>query len=129
MQLRIVITRPLWPGGRGRTMAQPGLRAGRARQRRLSAAWIFFLVISAANPLTSVVGAAPLGIVNGNGAGLPAAYVVVTLLLLCFAVGYAAISRRVVNTGAYYSYIAQGVGRPPAIGAAMLAIVAYAINV
>ena len=65
----------------------------------------------------------------GNGAGLPAAYLVATLLVLCFAVGYAAISRRVINTGAFYTYIARGIGRPPAIGAAMLAVAAYALNV
>jgi amino acid transporter len=52
-----------------------------------------------------------------------------TVILLCFAAGYAAISRRVINTGAFYTYIARGIGRPPAIGAAMLAVAAYGVNV
>jgi amino acid transporter len=113
-------------------MAQPRPGADAARQpghQRLSTAWIFFLVISAASPLTSFVGTAPLGFVQGNGAGLPAAYAAVTAILLCFAVGYAAISRRVINTGAFYTYIARGIGRPPAIGAALLAVVAYIVNI
>jgi cation diffusion facilitator CzcD-associated flavoprotein CzcO/amino acid transporter len=97
--------------------------------RRLSTAWIFFLVVSAASPLTSLVGSTSLAFVQGNGAGLPAAFAGVTLLLLCFAVGYAAISRRVINTGAFYTYVARGIGRPPAIGAGLLAIVAYTVNV
>jgi amino acid transporter len=75
------------------------------------------------------VGTASLAFVQGNGAGLPAAYLGVTLVLLCFAVGYAAISRRLINTGAFYTYIARGIGRPPAIGAGLLAVVAYTVNV
>jgi amino acid transporter len=105
-----------------RSAAEPG------RQRRLSTAWVFFLVVSAASPVTSLLGAVPLGFINGNGAGLPAAFAVVTVVLICFAVGYAAISRRVINTGAYYTYIAQGIGRPPAVGAALLAVAAYTVN-
>jgi cation diffusion facilitator CzcD-associated flavoprotein CzcO/amino acid transporter len=89
---------------------------------------VFFLVVSAASPITSLLGAVPLGFVSGNGPGLPAAFAVVTVVLICFAVGYAAISRRVINTGAYYTYIAQGIGRPPAIGAALLAVTAYTVN-
>jgi amino acid transporter len=104
-------------------------RPGPDRPRRLSLAWVFLLVVSAASPLTSLLGAVPLGFVQGNGAGLPAAYVVVTLVLVCFAVGYAAISRRVINTGAFYTYIAQGIGRPPAIGAGLLAVAAYTVNI
>lgn len=112
-------------------MAQSGhqSRTSRPRARRLSTAWVLFLVISAASPLTSFAGTAPLAFVQGNGAGLPAAYLVVTIVLLCFAVGYAAISRRVINTGAFYTYVAQGIGRPPAIGAALLAVVAYTVNI
>ena len=108
-------------------MAQPV--PGDRRRQRLSAAWVFFLVVSAAGPLTSFLGVVPLGFVDGNGAGLPAAYLVATLLLICFAVGYAAISRRVINTGAFYTYIARGIGRPPAIGAALVAVVAYMVNI
>ena len=72
----------------------------RLRRRPLSTVWIFLLVVSAAGPLTSVVGVTSLGFTRGNGAGLPAAYALMTVVMLCFAVGYAAISRRVINTGA-----------------------------
>ncbi len=98
------------------------------RRGRLSTTWVFFLVVSAASPVTSLLGAVPLGFKNGNGAGLPAAFAVVTVILICFAVGYAAISRRVLNTGAFYTYIAQGIGRPVGIGAALLAVAAYTVN-
>jgi cation diffusion facilitator CzcD-associated flavoprotein CzcO/amino acid transporter len=91
--------------------------------------WVVILVVSAASPVTSLLGAVAVGFASGNGIGLPAAFAMVTVILLCFAVGYAAISRRVINTGAFYAYIAQGIGRPVAIGAGLLAVFAYTVNV
>ncbi len=108
-------------------MAQRPWAAQARRRPRLSTVLVFFLVTSAAGPLASIVGTVPLGFVQ-DGAGLPAGFLVGTLILLCFAVGYAAISRRMINTGAFYSYIARGIGRPPAIGAAFLAVVSYFVN-
>src|SRR5262249_39522236 len=103
--------------------------SARSPRRPLSTVWIFLLVISAAGPLTSVVGVTSLGFSRGNGAGLPAAYALMTVVMLCFAVGYAAISRRLINTGAFYTYVARGIGRPPAIGVGLVAVVAYVVDV
>jgi len=54
---------------------------------------VVFLVVSAASPVTSLLGALAVGFTTGNGAGLPAAFAIVTVILLCFAVGYGAIAR------------------------------------
>ncbi len=91
----------------------------------LSTPRIVFLVVAAAAPMAAMVGNVPLALKLGNGPGLPAAFVLATFILLCFSVGYAAMSRRVVNTGAFYTYVARGLGRPPAVGAALLALVSY----
>jgi len=84
-------------------------------------------VIAAAAPMAAMVGNTPLALLYGNGPGLPIAYAIATVALLCFSVGYAAMSRRVVNTGAFYTYVARGLGRPPAVGAAYLAVVSYTV--
>jgi amino acid transporter len=96
------------------------------RRGTLSTARVVFLVIAAAAPLAAMVGIVPLALVYGNGAGMPAAFLLATVILLCFSVGYAAMSRHVVNTGAFYTYVARGLGRPPALGAAYLAVLSYA---
>jgi len=97
------------------------------RERRtLSTQRIVFLVIAAAAPLAAMIGNVPLALLYGNGAGLPVAYVVAALVLLCFSVGYAAMSRRVVNTGAFYTYIARSLGKEAGVGAAYLALFSYA---
>jgi len=94
-------------------------------RRRLSTGRVVFLVIAAAAPMAAMVGNVPLAVLYGNGAGLPAAYLIASLVLLCFSVGYAAMSRRVVNTGAFYTYIARALGKPAGVGSAYLAVVSY----
>ena len=81
---------------------------------------IAFLVISAAAPLTAMAGGAPVAMLLGNGPGIPAAYVVVSVILLIFSVGYTAMARHHTSTGAFYSFVARGL-RQPAGGAAAMA--------
>ena len=76
------------------------LRAG-----RLGALAIAFFVISAAAPLTGMAGGAPFAMLLGNGSGVPTSYLLVTLLMLVFAVGYVAMSRHHTSSGAFYAYI------------------------
>lgn len=67
----------------------------------------------------------PLAFTLGNGVGVPGMFVFAGLVLLCFSVGYAAMSRRIVNTGGFYTYLSMGLGRPLAVGGGLLAVVAY----
>ena len=53
---------------------------------------VAFFVISAAAPLTAMAGGAPVAMLLGNGPGIPLAYVVVSVILLIFAVGYTAMA-------------------------------------
>jgi len=95
------------------------------QRRVLSTRSVVFLVIAAAAPLTAMVGNLPIALARGNGAGIAGAFLIATLTLLCFAVGYAEISRRVVSTGAFYTYVALGLGKRTGISAAFIAVVAY----
>ena len=86
---------------------------------------IVLLVIAAAAPLAAVVGTVPLAFALGNGAGVPGMFVFAGLVLLAFSVGYAAMSRRIVNAGGFYTYISLGLGRPLAVGGGLVAFIAY----
>jgi amino acid transporter len=46
-------------------------------------------------------------------------------VLLCFSVGYAAMSRQVVNAGGFYTYLSCGIGRVPAISGGLVAVISY----
>jgi amino acid transporter len=92
---------------------------------KLSTPKIVFLVVAAAAPMASMVGTVPLAFAIGNGPGFPAMFVFAGLTLLCFSVGYATMSRRIVNVGGFYTYLAAGLGRIPAVGGGLVAVLAY----
>jgi amino acid transporter len=86
---------------------------------------IVFMVVAAAAPLTVIAGTVPIGIAAGNGAAFPASYLVCTVVLLFFAVGFTAMAKHVTGAGAFYTYITQGLGRHLGLGAAFLALLSY----
>lgn len=86
---------------------------------------IVFMVVAAAAPLTVIAGTVPLGISVGNGAAYPASYIVCTVVLLLFAVGFTTMAKHVPGAGAFYTYITQGLGRHTGLGSAFLALLSY----
>ncbi|WP_349898049.1 APC family permease [Parafrigoribacterium soli] len=92
---------------------------------RLGTIGIVFFVVAAAAPLVGMTGAVPVAVVAGNGAAAPGAYLVVGITLLLFSVGYAAMSQRVTNAGAFFAYIGRGLGRNAGIASAFVSILAY----
>ncbi|WP_187968906.1 APC family permease [Aquibium microcysteis] len=95
------------------------------RKNSLGLIAVTFMVISAAAPLTGIAGAMPIAFMLGNGAGIPATFVFVTLLMLAFSAGYVAMARHVKNAGAFYAYAAHGLGGRVAGAIAIVALVAY----
>lgn len=86
---------------------------------------IVFFVVAAAAPLVGMTGALPPAIALGNGAAAPGAYLVVGLTLLLFSVGYAAMSHRVTNAGAFFTYVGRGLGPQAGLASAFVSILAY----
>ncbi|WP_162231770.1 APC family permease [Leucobacter celer] len=95
------------------------------RSGAVGAPAIAFFVIAAAAPLTCVMGITPLLIGYGVGMSAPLIYILIGLVLLLFAVGYVAMSRRIRNAGSMYAYIAQGLGPSWGAGASFVALAAY----
>ncbi|MCU1403010.1 MAG: family permease [Microbacteriaceae bacterium] len=95
------------------------------RHGRLGVIGIVFFVVAAAAPLVGMTGAVPVAILLGNGAAAPGAYLVVGITLLLFSVGYAAMSQRVTNAGAFFAYVGRGLGRHAGIASAFVSILAY----
>lgn len=105
-----------------------GAARGAAPLRQSLTAWrLVLLVVAAAAPMAAVVGLVPVGFALGNGAGLPFTVLVVSLVLGLFSVGYSAMSRRVVSTGAFYTYVTRGLGGVLGLGAAFMALISYTV--
>ncbi|MFD7999519.1 APC family permease [Streptomyces mirabilis] len=98
--------------------------------RQTLGAWhLILLVVAAAAPMAAVVGIVPVAFAFGNGAELPLTVLGVSLVLALFSVGYSAMSRRIVSTGAFYSYVTHGLGGVAGLGAAFVAMVSYVVVV
>lgn len=108
-------------------LESPGVEASAKRMLTgsLGVTAIVFMVVAAASPLTVVGGAAPLGILLGNGVGFPALYAISAIVLLLFSVGLAAMARHVPKPGAFFTYAGYGLGRSTGLAAAWVAMLTY----
>lgn len=94
-------------------------------KRKLGVLSVAFLVVAASAPLTVVAGGVTTALAVTGSTGIPFGYIVLTVALLLFAVGYAAMSRFVTNAGAFYAYISQGLSRALGVGSSLIALVSY----
>jgi amino acid transporter len=99
--------------------------SGKLHRRALGVPDLVFFIVAASAPLTAVAGGqAATYLVTGNK-GVPFMFIPLGIVLALFAVGYAAMSRHVSNAGAFYAYVARGLGKVQAVGAAFIALIAY----
>ncbi|MGA5362328.1 APC family permease [Streptomyces purpurascens] len=95
------------------------------RADRLGTGGLLLSVLAATAPLMVVAGVMPTTFAVMGIVGQPLLFVVLGVVLILFSVGYAEMSRHVHNAGAFYAYIARGLGGTAGAGAALVALVAY----
>ncbi|MFI5592611.1 APC family permease [Amycolatopsis sp. NPDC051758] len=93
--------------------------------RRLGAAQIVFFVVAAAGPLYAIAGGVSATYAVTGSIGVPLSFVLLAPVLALFAVGYAAMSRYITNAGAFYPYVAHGIGRSAGTAVAYVTVLAY----
>ncbi|WHS28889.1 APC family permease [Auritidibacter ignavus] len=93
--------------------------------RRIGTVSLVLVIIAASAPLTVMAGGIPTNYAVSGMLGVPQTYIVLGLLLVVFAVGFAAMSRHLHNAGAFYAYVSAGLGLRQGIAAAILALVSY----
>ncbi|WP_217375714.1 APC family permease [Paenarthrobacter ureafaciens] len=81
-------------------------------------------VLAFSSPLTTVAGTLPVMLLF-SGHTAPGIYLLVTLMLLIFSVGFVRMSRSVEAPGGFYSFVTAGLGKPAGLGGALLALVGY----
>jgi amino acid transporter len=97
---------------------------GQLKRGVLGTGGLVFMVLAAAAPLTVMAGVAPLGLMIG-GVGAPVAYLAAGAVLIVFAVAFTRMTKYVSGGGAFYAYIAKGLGSGWGLAAALLALVSY----
>ena len=92
---------------------------------RLGVPAVLAFILAGVAPLTVAAGLIPAAYATTGLTGIPAGFLVIAVVLAVFATGYMAMSRNIVNAGAFYAFIAQGIGRAAGVAAALVALAAY----
>ncbi|KPC74254.1 amino acid permease, partial [Thermoactinomyces vulgaris] len=69
--------------------------------------------LTAATPLTVIAGGVVVMFALAGQIGIPLGYLIIAACLWLFSVGYTTMSRHITNAGAFYAFIARGIGRIP----------------
>jgi amino acid transporter len=105
--------------------AKPSAVSRALARDRLGVPAVLFFVLAGVAPLTVAAGLIPSAYATTGLTGIPAAFIVIALVLALFAAGYVAMTRHITNAGAFYAFIARGLGRPAGVAAALVALLAY----
>ena len=88
---------------------------------------VIFMAVATAAPITAMVGNVPIAVGFGNGSHAPAGYIVATVVLSLFAIGYATMAKHITATGAFYGFISHGLGKIVGMGSGALITMAYVV--
>jgi amino acid transporter len=88
---------------------------------------VLFLTVTGAAPESAMLGNVPFAAGYGTGIHTPAAFLLATIVLTIFCVGYAAMATKVSSVGGFYSFIAQGLGREIGMSAGLTSLACYSI--
>lgn len=99
----------------------------RLKPNSLGLLGVVFMVVATAAPIAAMTANVPIGVGFGSGIGTPATYLLVTIILTIFAVGYVTMARYITATGAFYAYISHGLGTVVGMASGLLAVMAYIV--
>jgi amino acid transporter len=88
---------------------------------------VLFLTVTGAAPESAMLGNVPFAAGFGNGLYVPAAFLLATIVLTIFSVGYAAMASKVSSVGGFYSFISLGLGRDVGMAAGIASLASYSV--
>ena len=104
----------------------PARENGALAKNALGLPQVLFCIVTGAAPLAAMMFNVPVA-VSGGGYAVPAAFIVATVALTIFSVGYIEMSRRMTSAGGFYTFISHGLGRVPGMGSGALIAFCYII--
>ena len=113
---------PTNPTGTVPTGGPPGELAGGV----LGLPSVLFCIVTGAAPIAAMLFNVPVAVLGG-GYAAPAAFLVATIALTIFSVGYIEMARRVTSAGGFYTFVTRGLGRVMGMGAGYLIALCYVI--
>src|SRR5918912_3803677 len=99
----------------------------RLHERAVGLPGILFLIVTGSAPISAMLFNTPIAVGYGNGIGAPAGFLVATIVLTVFSVGYVAMARKVTTAGGFYSFISHGLNRELGMASGLLMVAAYSV--
>jgi amino acid transporter len=87
---------------------------------------VLFCCVTGAAPISAMLFNGPVGIL-GAGWAVPGAFILATIVLTIFSVGYIEMARRVTAAGGFYSFISHAFGSVMGMGTAILMTFCYLV--
>ena len=118
------------PAAAGATADGPAPRSpggGRLRGGALGLVGVLFMAVANAAPITAMTGNLPIAVAYGNGLYAPAGFLLATIVLTLFTVGFVAMARHITTAGAFYGFISHGLGPVWGMASGVLATMAYVV--
>lgn len=106
-------------------LSQPGSVSAALAKDRLGVPSVVYFVLAGVAPLTATAGVITTAYYVTGLTSVPAAFIVVAVVLSLFSVGYVAMARHISNAGAFYAFISRGLGREAGVAGALIALLAY----
>jgi len=88
---------------------------------------VLFMALANAAPITAMTGNVPIAIAFGNGIYAPAGFVVATIVLTLFTIGFISMARYITTTGAFYGFISHGLGQVWGMATGFMATMCYIV--
>lgn len=103
-----------------------GVDSGHTLKRgAIGLAGVVFMVVAFSAPITAMTGNLPVAVGFGNGLGAPGGFIIATVVLLIFSVGFVALARHITAAGAFYTFVSRGWSKIPGLPAGVLSMFTY----
>src|ERR1700709_477532 len=76
-------------------------------------------------PITAMTGNLPVAVGFGNGLGAPGGFVIATIVLTIFSIGFVALARHITAAGAFYTFVSRGWSKIPGLPAGIMSMFTY----
>jgi amino acid transporter len=86
---------------------------------------VVFMVVAFSAPITAMTGNLPVAVGFGNGLGAPGGFVIATIVLTVFSVGFIALARHITAAGAFYTFVSRGWSKVPGLPAGVMSMFTY----
>ncbi len=107
--------------------AEGGAHEGHSTLKRgaIGLAGVVFMVVAFSAPITAMTGNLPVAVGFGNGLGAPGGFLIATVVLTIFSIGFIALARHITAAGAFYTFVSRGWSKVPGLAAGVMSMVTY----